>query len=98
MTYVLHYVSADLDLDRPNLLSWSVYREEYPSLADSDGDPIVGSTVRVSSHATEAEADAEANRLQATANLCRCGAPASDKAAHPGRYITGLAGHTFAPQ
>ena len=68
MTYVLHYVSADLDLDRPNLLSWSVYREEYPSLADSDGDPIAGSTIRVSSHATEAAADAEANRLQATAN------------------------------
>ena len=65
MTYVLHYVSADLDLDRPNLLSWSVYREEYPSLADSDGDPIAGSTIRVSGHATEAEADAEARRLQA---------------------------------
>ena len=32
------------------------------------------------------------------ANLCRCGAPASDKTAHPGRYITGLPGHAFAPQ
>lgn len=66
--YVLHYVSADVDLDRPNLLSWSVYRERYAALDDSDQEPIAGSTVRVSTHLTEAEAYAEADRLQVKAN------------------------------
>lgn len=66
--YVLHYVSADFDHERPNLVSWSVYREEYASLDDSDQEPIAGSTVRVSSHITATEAEYEAARLQAEAN------------------------------
>lgn len=29
--------------------------------------------------------------------VCRCGEPLSNTKAHPGEYITGLSGHTFAP-
>jgi len=63
MTYRLHYVSADSPgLDAP----WSVYVEEY---ADRDDyEPIDGSQRHVSTHPNMAEAEAEAKRLQATAN------------------------------
>lgn len=57
--YALHYVSAD---SPGRDATWSVYREEYTTI-ESD-EPIESATVRVSTHATEAEADAEATRLQ----------------------------------
>lgn len=59
--YALHYVSQDC----PSGATWSVYREQYVS-RDHD-EPIDGSQEHVSTHATEADADAEANRLQAGA-------------------------------
>lgn len=57
--YVLHYVSADGP--GPDA-TWSVYREQYVSIDAVE--PIEGSSVRVSSHADEDAADAEAQRLQ----------------------------------
>lgn len=59
MTYLLHYTSAD----RPGDDSpWSVYSELY--VHPEDNDPIEGTARLVSTHPTEAEADAEARRLQ----------------------------------
>ncbi len=57
--YDLYYTSADGA--GPNA-SWSVYVESY--LSEDHDEPIEGTTHWVSSHATEAEADAEARRLQ----------------------------------
>jgi len=57
-TYVYYYTSGDLDGT-----TWSVYREQYATANDSD--PIDGTQERVSTHATEDEANAEARRLQA---------------------------------
>ena len=73
-TYPLHYTSAE----RPGDDSpWTVYVEHYAHPGDAE--PIDGSTERVSTHPTEAEANAEANRLQALtrvpdqhAHLSRC--------------------------
>ena len=56
--YVLHYTSQDYPVGE----TWSVYREQYVS-RDHD-EPIDGSQEHISTHATEAEADAEARRLQ----------------------------------
>lgn len=59
-TYPLYYTSAE----RPGDDSpWTVYVEQYRD--KDDAEPIDGSTERVSTHPTEAEADAEARRLQA---------------------------------
>lgn len=60
-TYTLHYVSADGPTDAD---TWSVYREQYESATDEV--PIDGTQQYVSTHPTEAEAYAEANRLQAS--------------------------------
>ena len=60
--YTLHYISADAPGDEA---TWSVYRERYIS-RDHD-EPIDGSQEHISTHATEAEADAEARRLQLSA-------------------------------
>jgi hypothetical protein len=66
--YRFHYTSAD---GVGELASWSVYYEEY---AHPDApEPIDGSQTWVSSHPSEAEADAEANHLQSQAN--RLGSP-----------------------
>lgn len=55
----LHYTSAD----RPGPdAPWSVYVEDYASA--SDDEPIEGTTRKVSTHTTEAEAIVEASRLQ----------------------------------
>lgn len=57
-TYPLHYVSADGP--GPDA-TWSVYVEQY---LGEDSEPVEGSSRMVSTHATEAEAYAEAQRLQ----------------------------------
>lgn len=62
-TYVLHYTSADGP--GPDA-SWSVYSEQYPT--PDAAEPITGSTRWESGHLTEAEADAEARRLQEASN------------------------------
>jgi hypothetical protein len=59
MTYRLHYISADRQGDDS---PWSVYVEEYAF--PDDPEPLDGMTEHVSTHATEAEAEAEAARLQ----------------------------------
>lgn len=59
MTYVLHYTSADGPGEDA---TWSVYREEYESIAAEE--PIEGSQVKVSTHPSEDEADTRAIRLQ----------------------------------
>lgn len=64
MTYVVHYTSADRP--EPNT-TWSVYREEYADITDEE--PIDGTQVWISAHLTEAEADAEASRLQREHNF-----------------------------
>lgn len=61
--YLLHYTSQDA----PGSESWSVYVEGYHD-AQTDV-PIDGSQRWVSSHPSEAEADAEARRLQAAVNI-----------------------------
>lgn len=58
-TYTVHYTSADGPGEDS---TWSVYREEYPS--PEAHSPIDGSQEHVSTHATQAEADREAARLQ----------------------------------
>lgn len=60
-SYILHYVSQDY----PVTGTWSVYREawDFPDAPE----PIDGTQTWVSTHATEAEAYAEADRLQGTA-------------------------------
>ena len=58
-TYRLHYTSAD---EPGPGATWSVYVEEYVDPADHE--PIDGSQRWVSRHDTEAEAYAEAVRLQ----------------------------------
>lgn len=60
MTYQLHYISADGP--GPDA-TWSVYRETYASVNDEE--PLEWLTTKVSTHPSESEADAEANRLQA---------------------------------
>lgn len=53
-----YFASAD---DSGPDATWSVYVEDY---TDSDcGTPVEGSCRKLSTHPTEAEADAEANRL-----------------------------------
>ena len=65
-TYPLHYTSAE----RPGDDSpWTVYVEQYAD--PSDAEPIDGSTERVSTWPTEAEANSEARRLQIAATLTR---------------------------
>jgi len=58
--HVLYYTSQD----DANSTTWSVYREQYRSLADDE--PIKGTQEWVSRHHDEATADAEARRLQQT--------------------------------
>jgi hypothetical protein len=55
----VHYISADGP--EPDA-TWSVYREEYA--VGSPDEPIPGTTRRISTHPTEATANAEASRLQ----------------------------------
>lgn len=62
-TYILHYTSADGPGDDA---TWSVYKEQYVN-ADAD-EPIDGAGEHVSTHPTEAEARAEAQRLQEASN------------------------------
>jgi len=59
VTYTLYYISADGP--EPDS-TWSVWREQYESIEHET--PIEGTAEHVSQHATEAEADAEAVRLQ----------------------------------
>lgn len=61
MTYHLHYTSQDVDAT-----TWSVYVEQYVNAEDAE--PIDGSQRLVSTHANEAEADAQANLLQTLPN------------------------------
>lgn len=59
MTYTYHYVSAD---GPEKDTTWSVYCEQYDG--PDDEVPIDGTQKRISQHATEAQAHAEADRLQ----------------------------------
>lgn len=68
MTYILYYVSEDMESgDHPGNAvpagTWSVYSEQYADVEDAD--PIEGSTVLVSrNHPTEDEANTKARSLQ----------------------------------
>lgn len=57
--YTLHYTSADAP--GPGS-TWSVYAEDYAS--KDDAEPIPGTTRRVATYMTEAEADRQAERAQ----------------------------------
>jgi len=60
-THRVYYASQDVATNTHPLATWSVYSEEY---VDSDSDELIPNTTRrVSRHANEAEADAEAHRL-----------------------------------
>lgn len=58
--YPLHYISADGP--EPDA-TWSVYREVYADVHDTE--PVEALTLHIGSYATEARAQAEAERLQA---------------------------------
>jgi len=60
--YTLHYWSADVGTDARGLHTWSVYSEQY--LTPQHDEPIDGSQRLLSTWPTEAQADAEARRLQ----------------------------------
>lgn len=64
-TYTLHYISQDVRPDVDG--SWSVYREQYVTAQHDE--PIDGSQDYVSTHPTEALAEAEAGRLQRKVRL-----------------------------
>ena len=62
-TITTYYVSQDVADGGEVLPTWSVYSEEWEPESWEAGDPIDGSQRFVSTHESEAAADAEASRL-----------------------------------